>query len=254
MIVRLNFQKAAFGLIILFFLCPEDGKSAWKQKYNTIEFYFTWTTRDGQYDSKFRLPKVDVIKSYNKIKPVQGNNAQRIKIMEELYVHDHKNKTIRLELERFIEEDSPTLKPLADSLLLSAPDKTPRGLASHALGFVQSLPYTTQFKTKTTSLTPIGVLVENKGDCDSKSSLLVAILNGMGIESRLLEIPGHMIVGIEAPMYLSDAYYQCPEGKKYIVAETTVKNLPLGIWDKKQLGKPVREIKPYKAKPPKLTD
>jgi transglutaminase-like putative cysteine protease len=250
----LSFQKATFATIILFYLCPEDARSSWKQKYNTIEFYFTWEDRVGQFESKFRLPKVDVLRSYNKIKPVRGNNAQKIKIMEELYVHDTEKKAIRLELERFVEEDSPTLKPLSNSLLLTSPDKTPRGLASHALGFVQSLPYGTQFKTKTTSLTPIGVLVENKGDCDSKSSLLVAILKGMGINSRLLELPEHMVVGIEVPINLNDAYYQCPDGKKYVVAETTVRNLPLGIWDTRQLGKPIREIKPYKAKPPKLTE
>lgn len=227
---------------------------AWKKKHDMIEFSFSWGTKEYDSDIKFRLPLKKVLESYRKIKPVIGSNAERIKIMEELYVHDHQNRKLRLELERFISDDTETLKVLANTLIVSAPDKSRRGIAKHALSFVQSIPYSTTFQTKTTSLTPMGVLLENKGDCDSKSSLLVTILNGMGIESLLLDIPGHMMVGINLPINDGEAYFSGNDGKKYLIAETTLQNLPMGVWDKNHLGKPVRVIKPYKPKPPNLKD
>jgi hypothetical protein len=239
--------------ILLIPICLTDvGHGAWKKRYDTIEFTFSWRNGDFLSDIRFRIPLETVLKSYNKIKPVEGTNAQKIKIMEELYVHDHKERTIRLELERFVEEDSEPLKPLATALMVSSPDKSKRGLAKHALSFVQSIPYGTVFKTRTTSLTPIGVLIENRGDCDSKSSLLVSILKGMGIDSLLLDIPSHMMVGIDIPIEDHEAYFLDESGKKWVVAETTIEGLPMGVWDKKHFGKPAKAIPPYRPKPPKI--
>lgn len=249
-----NLQSGVLTILILTTIVITHSQAAWKKKYNMIEFSFSWATPKYKSDIKFRIPTIEVVNSYNKIKPVKGSNAEKIKIMEELYVHGDKKGQIRLELERFVEEDSKTLKVLSTALIVSAPIKSPRGLASHALSFVQSVPYSTNFKTGTTSLTPIGVLVENVGDCDSKSSLLVAILNGMSIEARLLDIPGHMMVGISIPIEDNEAYFLDIDDKKYLVAETTIINLPMGVWDKNHFGKPVKAIKPYKAKPPKLSD
>jgi transglutaminase-like putative cysteine protease len=241
------------GLIVIYSV--ETGRCAWKRKYDQIEFSYRWTTPKYQSEIKFRIPTKIVEESYSKIKPVEGSNAQKIAIMKETYVHDTNRKNnIRLELERFVHEDSEHLKPLANALIVSSPDKSPRGLVAHALSFVQSLPYSTTFRTRTTSLTPIGVLVENKGDCDSKSSLLVAILNGMGIKAILLDIPGHMMVGVDIPIESGEAYFEGADSKKYLIAETTIQNLPLGTWDDKHLGKPVRAIESYKPKPPKLQD
>lgn len=242
---------------ISFFLmlaCIESSSAYWVQKNGLIEFSFSWSSENYNSKIRFELPEKDVLQSYKKIKPVEGSNAEKIKIMEELYVHSVGEKKIRLELERFVMEDLENIKPLAQELIRTSPDKSPRGLVKHTLSFVQSIPYSSTFATRTTSLTPIGVLVENKGDCDSKSSLLVCILTAMNINSRLLEIPGHMMVGVDIPLESNEAYFQSQGDIKYIVAETTIRNLPLGVWDNNHLGKPVKCIEPYKPKPPKIKD
>jgi transglutaminase-like putative cysteine protease len=172
--------------------------------------------------------------------------------MKELYVHEPDGKNIRLEVERFIEEDSEWVAPLADALLKTSPDRSPRGLATHALHFVQSIPNSTNFSTGTSYLTPLGVLFENKGDCDSKSSLLASILSNLGIKWTLLDTPKHMVIGIAVPRQSNDAYYS--GDLDYIVGETTIKNFPLGRWAPNQTDQRIKTIGPAKPKPPKLID
>lgn len=65
---------------------------------------------------------------------------------------------------------------------------------------------------------PIETLVEKKGDCEDSAILLVALLKLFNFDAVLIQIPGHMAVGIACGNCSS--YYNS-EGKKYVYIETT---------------------------------
>lgn len=135
---------------------------------------------------------------------------------------------IRFHYEKFITQDSPHLKELAQSLNNTAPDKSKRGLAEHTLAFVQSIPYSTDFKNKAGYITPIQVILENKGDCDSKSALMAAILNQLGIDSKLLDYPNHILIAVDVPRYKDDSFL--PENGFVLAEPAGPGRTRLGSW------------------------
>lgn len=64
---------------------------------------------------------------------------------------------------------------------------------------------------------PIETLYEQRGDCEDKSCLMVALLKTLGHDAVLLEFSNHMAVGVEDSKS-SDYIYN---GKNYVFVETT---------------------------------
>lgn len=65
---------------------------------------------------------------------------------------------------------------------------------------------------------PIETLVEKKGDCEDSAILLVTLLKLFGFDALLIQVPGHMAVGIACSN--CSTYYNF-EGEKYAYIETT---------------------------------
>lgn len=106
-----------------------------------------------------------------------------------------------------------------------------RSAITHYLDFIRTIPYSTQFLNNADFQTPIGMLIENKGDCDTKSIAFAALMSNFDIPIIFLLLPEHMLIGIAIPAELGDATLVI-EGKVYVLAETAGPALiPIGQID-----------------------
>lgn len=86
---------------------------------------------------------------------------------------------------------------------------------------------------------PRETLAHKSGDCDDLTALFSAILESLGIETRVIEVPGHMFMmfntGTVADIdgYTMDDMYVAYEGKLWIPVETTLLgNTFLKAWER----------------------
>ncbi|MDL2260697.1 hypothetical protein LJC08_00400 [Methanimicrococcus sp. OttesenSCG-928-J09] len=98
------------------------------------------------------------------------------------------------------------------------------------IAFVQAMPYTSD--SVTTGYDeypryPIETLVDGGGDCEDSSILAAALLLEMGYGVVLLELPGHMALGVKGSEDILGAYYEF-EGSRYYYVETTDPNFKFG--------------------------
>lgn len=104
----------------------------------------------------------------------------------------------------------------------------PERKVNFVLGFVHGIPWTDD---KTTGYDdfykyPTETLAEGKGDCEDTSMLFASILSGLGFESALFYLPGHIAVGVKGNFtgwslpFKNDNYFFC---------ETASQNYTLGM-------------------------
>ena len=96
--------------------------------------------------------------------------------------------------------------------------------------FVQSLHYTPD--SVTTGYDeypryPLETLVDDGGDCEDTSILTAALVDELGYGVVLIQLPGHMGVGIRASADTPGTYYEY-QGSRYYYLETTGKGWALG--------------------------
>ncbi|WP_394335327.1 hypothetical protein [Methanolobus psychrotolerans] len=92
-----------------------------------------------------------------------------------------------------------------------------------AMTFVQSLPYISDSVSSGYDeypRFPFETLYNGGGDCEDSSILLASILYDMGYGVALIELPGHMAVGVKGADSLEGAYYEYA-GTKFYYLETT---------------------------------
>ncbi len=95
------------------------------------------------------------------------------------------------------------------------------------LDFVQQIPYRLPKQHAFGVLPPALVASRDWGDCDSKSLLLIHLLDHFGIDAILLqsEAHAHALVGVAVPAGRERFVHR---GREYAWAETTAENAPLG--------------------------
>ncbi len=111
--------------------------------------------------------------------------------------------------------------------LATTSESSLRSLASRATEFIQSIPYSTSGTNDAGFQTPIGMFTQNRGDCDTKSVALAAILRGYGIESVMVTMPDHMFMGVEIPSRPSDHTFVY-KGRRFVSVEPSGLGYPLG--------------------------
>ena len=100
--------------------------------------------------------------------------------------------------------------------------------ANFVLAFGQALPYTVD--SATTGYDEfrryaIETLVEGGGDCEDTTILVGSILNGLGFQLALIEVPGHIAIGVSGNF--TGAHYSL-NGTKYFYGETTGSGWKIG--------------------------
>lgn len=128
----------------------------------------------------------------------------------------------------------PTLKPLKPIILETVDIQNIRRVTNYVLGFVQNIPYSTLESRVTSSgagfSVPTKVLWENKGDCDSKMTLTIAILRALmpRIKMVMVYVERHAFIGIEILPKANDITLT-EQGTTYVLADPTGPSVaPLG--------------------------
>lgn len=160
--------------------------------------------------------------------------AEHARLSEEVliefgYVRDRKLDAFRPDYYRYSTSFAEALAPAAGALLelgrqLGNVDS--RALADLALAFVQSIPYDTlTSRTATASgagfATPVGLLVGNRGDCDTKAACLAALLRTLiaPLPVKMVLVPGHALIAAALKRQPGDDNFFSDQ--PYILAEVT---------------------------------
>ena len=105
---------------------------------------------------------------------------------------------------RHVRQYADDLKPVVRALGGATPD--PRVFADKALSFVQSIPYEKRARVSDLYRRPLSLLGRNKGDCDSKTVLYLALLHAAypDLPLAVIYIPGHAYGAIGLPPIRGD--------------------------------------------------
>ncbi len=109
--------------------------------------------------------------------------------------------------------------PLAKAL--GADSLSKRAFAERAIGFVQEIPYEIGKEGRDKGFRrPLSVLARNRGDCDSKATLYLALLKAAhpDLQSGFVYIKGHAYVGLGIAPKKGDLVFEA-DGAKWVIAE-----------------------------------
>jgi hypothetical protein len=120
---------------------------------------------------------------------------------------------------RMVREYTEAVRPLADALAQGT--SSPAEYAERALSFVQSIPYEKRKGGADVGYRrPLSLLGVNKGDCDSKSVLFLALMRARypDVDSAIVTIPGHALVALQMEDERGDASIR-EGGETWVLAE-----------------------------------
>lgn len=109
-----------------------------------------------------------------------------------------------------------------------------------AIDFVESMVYQYDVEYNNNQEYPkyaIETIVDQRGDCEDTSFLMASILEALGIDTVLFDLPGHMAVGVYCSS-CSGTYYTY-KGRNYYFLETT--GAP-GSWELGRTGYNMNEL------------
>lgn len=133
-------------------------------------------------------------------------------------------------------ESRSELAPLADQLKQQGTTETEarQKTVVYILDFIQAIPYQLLDSQSGRSgkgfLSPRQVLEQNRGDCDSKVTLMAALLAQLfpELKQAMVFVPGHALLGVALPAGPGDATLS-HEGETYLLMEPTgPAQLPMG--------------------------
>jgi len=120
--------------------------------------------------------------------------------------------------------------PLFDDIVAQAQDNlrnmSSRDIINYYLSWIQSIPYSTLDNRVTSHgagfSPPNRLLMENQGDCDSKSTLFISLMRALFARLNLVMVylPNHALVGLQLGHSQQDEYISL-DGIDYVLAEPT---------------------------------
>jgi len=202
-------------------LDPRKGSVKIKPSYQGVEFEFKSTSREWMEQQSVTLKNVydsslkDYLHQeyYIEFQPIgyRGNSSTLS------YKPDHV---------RFAKESADSLAPIIKRLKKILPRANARRTAIFLLSWLQTIPYST-LESRTQSngsgfSPPIKLISNNKGDCDSKVTLMASILKAMYPRLRvaIIYVPEHALIGLNVS-HLSTDYKLQIDGLDYTLAEPT---------------------------------
>lgn len=110
---------------------------------------------------------------------------------------------IRHDHSRYTNLSAKSLTPIVDAIkAMQQQANNPREFLTIALSWVQSIPYNTLESRLSSNgagfVSPRDLMMQNQGDCDSKSTLLAAILKAYNphIDVQMVYLPNHALLGV----------------------------------------------------------
>ena len=127
-------------------------------------------------------------------------------------------RTISPDYAGHVVEYADDLAPVVDAL--GGPTDDPREFAEKALSFVQTIPYEHRAKRVNIYRRPLSLLGRNKGDCDSKTVLFLALLHQAypDLPLAMVRIPGHAFGAVGFDPQRGDARFR-RKGQRWVAVE-----------------------------------
>ncbi len=170
---------------------------------------------------------------------------------DEIY-ETYKSRTRNRDYDLFASDpyDDWLIKEIADTLfsLSKAYGLEEKQIPGLCISFVQSLNYTSDLESSGYDQYPrfpYETLYENGGDCEDTAILSVAILQEMGYDSVLLELPDHMALGIKCNPEKRGKSFEY-EGNNYYYVEPTGNDWQIGEIPEEYADQPVHIVPVYK--------
>lgn len=188
----------------------------------------------------------------------EGCNWQlTLPLNNELY-EKYKSRTRNRDYDLFASDpyDDWLIKDIAEALLsLSKAHGLEKGqIPGLCISFVQSLNYISDLESSGYDQYPrfpYETLYENGGDCEDTSILSVAILQEMGYDAVLLELPEHMALGIKCNNGYRGRSFEY-EGSNYYYLETTGSDWQIGEVPGEYADQPIHVVPVYRRSMIKL--
>lgn len=191
--------------------------------------------RDGvQYGVKAR--------SQHMLTQVQKQLGYRLDKIQEQYYAERGLKTytengtnyVMPDHARIAKEYVSKMRPLAAAIKQANRGKSMRETLDYALNFVQAIPYNTLVSRVTSNgqgfATPYGILLNNQGDCDSKSVMYAAIVKNLypSVGIAMIYVPEHAFLALRLPQGNNDWALRL-DGQTYVLTEPAGPSLvPVG--------------------------
>lgn len=210
-----------------------------REQYPDVSFRFRQTADGG---------RVDYQTSDEKLLPqIKSWLAQQQATLFNAYLDQHYYKRhggndshlIRPDHVRIAADSSPELQEIAQTLqrviVASATEEQKKRypndekslVTAGLLDFVQSIPYdplqSSDGLRGVTFLMPEQVLAQNRGDCDSKSALMMALLAALypDLPQAIVYIPDHALLAVALPAYSGNEETVAIEGQPFLPLEVT---------------------------------
>ncbi|MBF7071875.1 hypothetical protein ISG33_00495 [Glaciecola sp. MH2013] len=212
-------QNSAQRALLLYAktLDPRDARVSISQSGNTLSMKVT-----GRSEK--------LVEEVNNMLTVKHDEAQAAYLNENYYVafrDDLGQKAIKHDHKRYALESAPHLVAIVEAIkeALINPNDT-RAFVNYALSWLQAIPYDTLENRASSNgsgfAAPQQLLLNNRGDCDSKSTLFLALLKtyNANVKSTMVYLPNHALVGVALKPQKQDLSIK--EGKtSFVLAEPT---------------------------------
>lgn len=139
-------------------------------------------------------------------------------------IEDHSKQYVLPDHKRLVAYYAPVMAPMARAFDMHGLWQKPRDMTGLLLGFLQSIPYD-DLQNRATSngagfATPPEMLMDHRGDCDSKAVTLAALLRSLYPSMKMIMVytPNHAFLGVQVPVRKGDRRLQI-DGQDYVLLE-----------------------------------
>lgn len=121
---------------------------------------------------------------------------------------------------QYIDDVAPVAEALGAGKVNPDDPASVRSYLSRALSFVQNIPYEQRASGDAGFRRPLSLLARNKGDCDGKSALFLALARAAvpDLKAGIVLIPGHAFVAVAIPAQKGDFTFK-EDGVTYVAME-----------------------------------
>ena len=121
---------------------------------------------------------------------------------------------------QYIDDVGPVAAALGAGKVDASDPASVRAYLSRALSFVQNIPYEERASGDAGFRRPLSLLARNKGDCDGKSALFLALARAAlpDLKAGIVLIPGHAFVAVAIPAEKGDFTFK-EDGVTYVAME-----------------------------------
>ena len=200
------------------------------QKINPKEARVKLSPRPGELQIEVRSQSQETTQKWLNILAKERENALDKYLQDHYFIRYESpfgQKGVKPDHIRYVKESIKSLLPAAQAMYEQLdPESTSRAYVSLLLSWVQAIPYSTLQDRMTSNgagfLPPTQLLVANQGDCDSKATLIAALLRSLfpNLNMAIVFLPEHALLAANLAAFDGDEKLR-HEGVDYVLLDPT---------------------------------